>query len=346
MAKVKNQVYDGSEESYTDEGGDAHYIGLMIWGAMTDEYPLPSTGDTGVVRKTPRGYKPTEQGRGSPDQAPYRECWQQCADKWNALPDDCSGRQPCLGQSSKETMFGAKQDQGVMCSYFDLFMAACMSTCASIEVTGPDGVSFKSGLIPEGESNFPCSPPAEESSVDVGFTTQTMGPNQTQALTLIDPDTGLPSNYGDVDEIIWSVITPGGGESFANGLVVDYNSPGENPNCAENNTVEVLDECGREASINIAVNTYPDENEIAATECYDVVIGGTSYHCQNWITCGGTIICYPGFSGCVCATPEGYCGSCFTLYSNSCASLGFVEGMNDTRSAEAKLAGCCPIQLF
>ena len=77
MAKVHNQVYDGSEETYTDQAGDVHYFGETVRQTMTDGYPIPTDDQDEVVRKSPRGYKPTEQGAGSEAQRPWRECFAQ-----------------------------------------------------------------------------------------------------------------------------------------------------------------------------------------------------------------------------------------------------------------------------
>ena len=89
MAKVKNQVYDGSEESYTDAAGRIHYLGELIRHTLSPAYPLPSLNPTGVVRKSPRGYKPTEQGNGSARQRPWRDCFKACCAQWDEMPDVC-----------------------------------------------------------------------------------------------------------------------------------------------------------------------------------------------------------------------------------------------------------------
>ena len=186
MAKVKDQVYDGSEVTYQDKDGAFHFFGELFRHIMPDAYPFFSLNPTGIARKSPRGYRVPQQGRGTEEQAPYRECFQQCADRWNSMEIECPDPAPCKLVSSKANVHTAKVDQGVMCAYYDLFMGCCMSSCTEISIEGPGGVSFSSGTISENNNCWPCEAPCKTSILSIGYTTDTMATGSSQVLLAHD----------------------------------------------------------------------------------------------------------------------------------------------------------------
>ena len=337
MARVVNQVYDGSAESYTDAAGDIHYHGEAIRQAMPDAYPLPSVEAGGVTRRSARGYRPSLQGKGSPEQLPWRMCFQECSDRWNELPDECPALGPCPTVSSKKNVWDAKQEQGVMCSYYDLYMACCMSYCTTISIEGQDGTAFKGGTIPPDDACWPCESPCKTSTLSIAYTTQQMLVGETQALHAHD------STFGDdvpcclPEEIEWRLLSGGGFLNPSTGLAVNYIAPDENPECVSNPVIELSDCCGRTATLELAVNSWTTVE--AGRTCCTVVLGGVEYSCHNIFNCRG-IWQYINDAPCVgCGIGGGYLGY------NSCTFIGSPE-LDDTRTAEALAGGCCPWQLI
>lgn len=140
MAKVWNAVWDAIVGSYTDAFGTTHYISSLYDLPVTKKYPnrrsqdeyvehLPPKGPEWIERQSTKGYKPPRQGLGSSKQRPNRECFQQCTDLWNAMPQKCPPLAPCCNISSKEAVWNSKQDQGTLSSYVDHFIGCCMKTC-------------------------------------------------------------------------------------------------------------------------------------------------------------------------------------------------------------------------
>ena len=255
MAKVHNQVYDGSEETYTDQAGDVHYFGETVRQTMTDGYPIPTDDQDEVVRKSPRGYKPTEQGAGSEAQRPWRECFAQCAEQWNGLPDECAETPSCPERSSKKNVFDAKQGQGVMCSYYDLFMGCCLSSCVQLTITGPDGVSETGGFIPGDSGCWPCPSPCKVSQLSISYYTTSMVCGESQELAAQDSEFGDQVPCCPAGDLSWEIISGGGSLQPTSGLSVIYTAPASNAGCSSNPTIKLTDCCGRVAELALGVST-------------------------------------------------------------------------------------------
>ena len=364
MAKVKNQIYEGSEESYIDADGHPTYFGELIRQTITDAYPLPSLNPVGIVRKSPRSYKPTQQGRGSPAQAPWRECFQQCTDRWDEMPDVDPAIGPCPEITSKARVWAAKQEQGVMCSYYDLYMAACLSFCTEISVTGPDGTTYKGGTIPSDEGFEPIPSPCKSSDLSVGHTTQQQAPNETQSLHAADSVFGDEVPCCPTGDISWE-ITEGAGELEPDsGQAVDYTAPETNEDCLNNPTIKVKDCCDREAELKIAINT--DESDEVA---YSMDIGeceilcnctepGWGQMCDSWagfkrefFTCAGVhkaeldVWYLTNTVGTILGdcSPESMCMYAQVAW---CEEHSGEDLATDLRSDDQLSAGCCPAALL
>lgn len=266
MAKVKNQVYEGSEEAYTDANGWIYYTGEMIRHCLTDGYPLPSFDDQMVVRKSPGGFRNTQQGRGSQKQAPWRDCFSQCAERWNALPDVCPAAASCIKASSKKNIWDAKVAQGVMCSYIDLYMGCCMSYCTEVSITGPDGSIVKGGIIPADDFCWPCISPCLTSTLSISYTTAQMIAGNQQALYAHDSLFGDSVPCCPDEDLIWTIGVGGGYLNPATGPLVIYTAPSVNVNCSQNATIELHDCCGRSAAMEIAVTKVGDPAVRAMTK--------------------------------------------------------------------------------
>lgn len=343
MAKVKDQIFDRSQVSYVDAAGRVCYLDELFRHIMPDAYPLFSLNPVGVARKSSRGHNQPTQGRGSPDQLPYRMCFQDCADLWRALPDECPAVPLCNGPSSKKSIWEAKQEQGVMCSYYDLFMSCCMKHCYEISIVGPDGVGFKGGAISSLAACWPCESPCNTSELSIGYTTDQMTVGSSQTLTACD------SFYGDSvpccrpDDLMWEILTGGGSLSAEFGSAVTYYAPADISGCSANPTIRLSDCCGRSAELTTAVTKVHD---------YDAYYVPGQGH---WAGTLGYCNCYyPGYDwkyyGCdgvyrrdgvygLCAGPEEHCPPYVVgdeCYDPTCAAI------KDVRTPQQILDGCCP----
>ena len=356
MAKVKNQVYDGSEECYREANGTIHYLGDFIRHTVSAKYPYPSFRDWYIVRKTPRVKHPTWQGRGSAKQRPWRDCFKACCDQWDAMPDECPEIGPCPTITSKGNMWDAKQAQGVMCSYFDLFMGCCLSSCTEISVTGPDGVTYTGGVIPEDTNCWPCPSPCRDSVLSIAYTTAVMGFGESQALHAHD------SAFGDdvpcclPEELEWRIVSGGGFLNPSTGLTTTYLAPDSNPTCEDSPVIELTDCCGRSASLSIAV-THQDAQHAA----YYIDLGVCVQECHQGIgTCYGSAVYSREYFDCLGVhIPEldvnpwyniGYsinanCGEgspCDTMPPAWCAANPHPYHVEDLRTPQWIADGCCP----
>lgn len=290
MAKVKNQVYDGSEVTYIDAAGDTHFFGELFRHIMPDAYPLPSLNPTGVAKKSSRGFKPPSQGDGSAAQKPWRDCYKACVKRWNEMQDNCPALAPCPAVGSKKNVWDAKQAQGVMCSYFDLYMGCCLSHCSKITVTGPGGVAFTGGTIPTAEPCWPCPPPCLDSDLSIGYTTTRMHVGESQALWAHDSLFGDGVPCCPTGDLSWEIIEGSGTLEPDSGQATVYTAPDINVGCKENPTIQLTDCCGRIATLTLAVNAYvntiPPHTAVFIGECVSSHSETPDVGCNN-NTCPG-----------------------------------------------------------
>jgi hypothetical protein len=356
MAKVKDQVYDGSEEVYTDASGKIWCFGEFIRNIMPDAYPLPSLNPTEVTRKTSRGAKTSEQGPGSSAQRPWRDCFQQCADCWNELPDVCPEIPPCPELSSRKNVWDAKSAQGVMCSYFDLWMGCCLSTCTELTVYGADGVAYTGGSINCSNGCWPCESPCKDSVLSIGYTTDVMGFGETQLLKAHD------SQFGDgvfccrPEELVWTLVYGKGTLSHQTGPICYYKAPDENPTCEDSPMIKLEDCCGRIANLSIYVTHqdvqhvafYIDEGE-CIQECHQGVNAcyGSALYRRKYYDCLGVHIPAldenPWFW--ISQTLSANCGDdtvCNTGPADWCIANPHPFHIEDLRLPDWIADGCCP----
>lgn len=292
MAKVTNQIYDGTEDGYIDEGGEEYFFGESYRQAATDGYPLPSTGSAEVVRKSPRGYKKALQGNGSADQLPWRQCFSDCARQWDELPEECAPIPSCPTRTSKKNVWNAKQAQGVMCSYYDLFMGCCISSCLQITIEGPGGVAYKGGSIPTDSACWPCHPPCKDSELSIAYTTANMITGETQQLIAHDSDYGDEVPCCPTGDLSWEILSGGGYLEPDSGQAVNYTAPDANDDCEYSPVIQVTDCCGRSAALTIGVSAPGLDPGTEAIKTY------TDKHC----------LMYAGPTCADCSTPQCYSG--------------------------------------
>lgn len=93
-----------------------------------------------------RGRRPTQQGlyAHSPteDQAKVRQCFAKCSAAWNALPWDTPAAQWCLNLWGKDYWKKMKDERGVMCSYYDVYMRYCLRHCLATGCIPPANYSL------------------------------------------------------------------------------------------------------------------------------------------------------------------------------------------------------------
>ena len=261
MAKVKDQVLPGSDISYIDSTGIVHYDADLVRHIMPNAYPLPSLNPTGVAKKTSRNKRPPDQGNGSPDQYPRRACFRLCADRWNAIQDECETGGSCTPSTSKKNIWDAKTDQGVMCSYYDLYMSCCMNGCVEVYVKTPEGNVEMGGKISPEETCWPCPPIDLELPLSIEYTTTQMRCGESQFLGLnniaLDCCPGVP--------LIWQLSGGGSLSVGEDSMSATYNAPATNPNCSNNGTVSVTDCFGRTASVSFSSNCFTATTVMAFT---------------------------------------------------------------------------------
>lgn len=337
MAKVKDQVYDGSGEAYIDAAGDIHFFGEFYRQTLTDSYPLPSLNPVGVVRKSPRVRRDQAKGKGTPKQSPWRECFQQCADRWNEMPLEDPDCGTCPQTTSRARVWAAKQAQGVMCSYWDLYMACCLSYCTQISITGPGGITFKGGTIPPDDNCWPVPSPCKDSELSIAYTTSQMCNNGAQVLQAYDSVLGLDICCCPTGEFSWEIVSGDGALEPDSGPSIIYTAPDGNPNCDGNPTIRVTDCCGRTAEVTLAVsncNLLP-----AALTCCNIHIETFDYLCRKYIMCDGSLSTDEDNPQCA---PCEYHGQ---TQAHHCEFFGYPP-MEDVRTEEVKAMGCCPFQLL
>ena len=368
MVKVWEQLYPGGDVTYTDASGETHTVGAQHRQTMPDAYPLPSTAPAMVTRKTPRGRKVPQQGRGSIKQGPWRECFKKCTIRWNALPDECPWNAECPPTSSKKNVWDAKQAQGVMCAYYDLYIACCLSSCTQIEILGPP-VELKGsgglmvqlpilrGIISAADNCFPCDNPSTGKILSIAYWTLQMHVGEYQSLAAYDSVAGYSIPFCADELLVWSIVSGGGSLTSATGLSTEYHAPDANENCVQNPVIKLTDCCGRTATLAIAVNAVTEiYNAIAVyTPVCNLAIprSGIFYGSQvcdfdfcscrcglDIFACDGSIqssACFAGFSWYTNEVPVGYCDL-------ACSER--PDSPYDLRSAEQKQLGCCPSQFL
>ena len=212
----------------------------------------------------------------------------------------------------------------------------------------PAGEIFdnKSKVDPE-----PCidNKPVECGTSKIGYTTQQLSINQTQTLTVTNPDLGATYT--------WNVTSGGGSISPTAGTSVTYTAPASNPNCYLNpiiqmstggvvcDTLQIAVNAGTGSAYltNTNTNCLSDDCECGGgydcgCYCYNIPYyncngsyGGLAYT-QNYLYCGCTGVKRPWGSGWSCWTGDPCGGTCNDPY--------------DIRSAAQKAAGCCPAALL
>jgi hypothetical protein len=192
-----------------------------------------------------------------------------------------------------------------------------------------------------------CAPACE--CKYIGYTTKQMDVNETQELTVIDPDPDC--EYG------WFITSGGGGLSPLTGTSTTYTAPSSNNGCGENPTITLTVNGLPCDTLDIAVNAYPNLTHYAfyvnGTGCYSAVPNGGQlcgdYVCQlpycwqccvDRLACDGSLINVTYSNNCWDHNADPGCGV------NWCAQFCSDTSKTDVRTEAMIAQGCCPSGLL
>lgn len=341
MAKTKGSNPPLTELVYQDASGVLHYVGEFIRGLFNEGYVSPGDPETDISGQSTRGNRPTQRGDGSPDQSQIREIFRDCSALWNSLPEACPDPVPDPPPTSKESVWAVKLEEGVVCSYYDLFMRCCISW----------GLAH-GGMMPDGDC-FPCEPTCNCDDILIGFTTSSMLVNEEQTLSVLGIIDGCTYQ--------WELVSGGGSLSSGSGSSTVYTAPASNPSCLENATITLSvgsDVCD---TLNIATNARTgDRKAYTISTCvheFKCTIVNNRPRCETLVhalyyDCSSRYLYYGAcFSQLrVCSIPgttcEDYCGhfdgqrSCEEGAVISCG--GPIGTLTDLRTLYDIQHGCCP----
>lgn len=170
MARVKGFNPPDNEYNYTDADGVIHYQGEFIRSIFGDGSISPGDLETDIVGQSRRGERPVQQGAGSSSQKNYREAFKNCTLLWNTLQEVCPVPCPDPPPTSKKSVWDAKLEFGVTCSYLDLFLKCCIKWALG-----------HGGAMPDGDC-FPCVPTEACDGVSITYETDQMGVGDKQTL--------------------------------------------------------------------------------------------------------------------------------------------------------------------
>jgi hypothetical protein len=332
LAKTKGSNPPETEFAYKDAGGILHYLGEFIRMMLSGGFPSP-----------------TELQRFQ------RKAFKDCAALWNSLPEECPDPLPEDPVTAKESVWDAKVEFGVPCTYYDLFMRCCMQYA-----------KWHAGAMPDGDC-FPCARVCNCLEISVGYTTQGMQVNEEQTLWVAGAAPGCIYDWE---------ITSGAGElSAASGNSVIYTAPASNPNCDANAAIALSVGGVVCDTLLIAINAwayggiaYYMKLCVAESFCYHHVEWGCAdvdahnFDCQGndlgyrsgcpYSGCTGPDCCCYEDSGCI-VYQDDYCkgqfGSMTCLEAAKlpgCADPGSLNEGMDVRDIWLKSFGCCPAALL
>ncbi|MBA7562079.1 hypothetical protein ES708_03728 [subsurface metagenome] len=318
---------------YEEETGIIHWLGEFIRSIITEGYISPSDPGVIVIGQSRREGRPTQRGAGVGPQKFIRKAFIDCTELWNSLPEECPDPLPDPPPASKMSVWEAKIEHGVVCSYYDMWMRCCMKFAIA-----------HGGEMPTNEC-FPCEIICTCEDIEIAYATQQMWVNEEQVLSAINFIDGCVYN--------WAIVSGGGTLSSATGTAVVYTAPSSNENCEQNPIISLSVKGTVCDTVAFAVNASPFWGAYRTVSgCYAGSPGGSypdtcpeDYGCtdETYYQCDGTaqqtqIACFqeawePGgeIAACESEVAAGYCDE---------------AGTYDTRSDYMKSVGCCPAGLL
>lgn len=210
MAKVKNPQLPVYEILAYENPEDPYTLGDAWRGTLTEGFLQYFDDEDYTVRKSSRGERPSQKGFDLDIQMKWREAFAACVDRWRNLPNECPGLQACEKTTSKQKVWQAKAEYGVVCSYYDLFMRACLRSYRESADWSFDW-----------DNAWPC-PQDFCGGVSIGYTTQQMSVGEKQTLTAEGVGAGAEGQWkieGGSGEL-------GGDDSVATALLNAINEGG------------------------------------------------------------------------------------------------------------------------
>jgi len=288
-----------------------------------------------IIGQSRRGERTTEQGEGSEEQIPYREAFQHCTELWNSLPEECPAVVPDPPPTSKKSVWEAKLEHGVVCSYYDLFMRCCIRYAQA-----------HGGAMPDGDC-FPCESDCDCTDISIGYTTQGMQVNEEQNLTVVGAVAGCTYTWG---------LSGGGELSAETGTAITYTAPSTNAECTNNAAITLSVDGSLCDSLHIAINVYAWSTIAYTIYGPCIKLGPGGHPCphltipagQYWIgapynnyKCDGTrISCSLQSSYNYIRPQDEAAGWAF------CAANHTYDGTVDQRTEQMITQGCCPVVLL
>lgn len=187
MAKVINQILPAQDVLYRGPDGQDMYLGDTYRGVLTEGYYVVPVGDMAIVKKSSRQKRQRSLGRGTPQQRNLRKVFKACTELWRTLPEDCAGYCGCDPLTTKKSVFEAKDQFGIICSYYDLWMKCCLDESLSKIPDWRWGSKLqdKSLYLPLTGECFPDNCIAEIAST-ISYETALMELNSYQTVELAD----------------------------------------------------------------------------------------------------------------------------------------------------------------
>jgi len=340
MAKVTEYNPPDAEWLYTDADGVDHFQGELWRMIAGGAYPEDPAGSLDIIGASQRGARVSQQGDGSVAQKEIRDPFRECTELWNSLPAECPSTPTDPPATSKLGVWEAKQEHGVVCSYYDLFLRCCMQFALSHD-----------GSMPQGDC-FPCDELCICAGITIGFTTQQMAIDEEQTLYALGAIDGCLYTWG---------LTGGGSLSAETGSCVVYTAPGSNAGCTNNATITLSTNEGICDTLKIAVNALTGWSLAAiiwADPSCRAGPNGNFHYCKAWelsTRCDGAYAvgrpCESGEEQ--SAFGEG-CEGCYSDISYTIGCWGNAHSIDeliarspyDNRTAQQIADGCCPAALL
>jgi len=130
MACIINQSAPWGDVLMLENPGEELYFG-EVYRQVLQEAWVPSGSESWErVGKSRRGIRPPQKGLTSgnltPSQELVRGCFSKCATAWRALPWEVPPGSSCDNRNGRKYWKDLKDKNGLMCSYYDLYMRICM----------------------------------------------------------------------------------------------------------------------------------------------------------------------------------------------------------------------------
>jgi len=307
MAKTKGANPPVNVFSYRDADGTDHFLGEYLRSIFREGSLSRYNPEEDITGLSQRTLRPGQQGPGTPEQQQIRDNFMRCASLWNSLPESTPEEFPDYPITTKESVWDAKIEFGVVCSYYDLFMRCCLNWAQAHNNEMPDG------------DCFPAVSPCDCEGISISYTTLGMQVDEVQSLTVSGGVEGC--------QYSWSIDAGGGSLSGESGSSVDFTAPSTNEECDSNATLSLLVGDVICDTIEIAVNDY--EGTAVAYEVLGECVSPCKLNDGSLGNCG-LINCN--------WTPTKYCTGCVTnryRCDGTLHSMSLLKASNNLASAES-----------